>query len=125
MLDSPLFKKLAEKDPIKLGLSVIIGFHLYRLRGPMLLLKRSPTFEFGINVPIYTLTSYIVICSLQVIFIKVRDEIAVRHIEKLERTKSIEENDKYFDEVKSQIDKLNKYEYSVVMYLLKKISVHI
>ena len=28
MLDSPLFKKLAEKDPIKLGLSVIIVFFI-------------------------------------------------------------------------------------------------
>lgn len=64
MLDSPLFKKLAEKDPIKRGLSVIIGFHLYRLRGPMLLLKRSPTFEFGIKA-IYTdfIYSYLSVTS--------------------------------------------------------------
>lgn len=120
MLDSPLFKKLAEKDPIKLGLSVIIGYCLYCFRGPTLLLKRSFTFEIIFNMAVYILTPYFVLCMLQIIFIEVRDKIAVRHIEKLERTKSIEENDKYFDEVKSQIDKLNKYEYSVVMYLLKK-----
>ena len=84
------------------------------------MLKRSFTFEIIFNMAVYILISYFVLCMLQIIFIEVRDKIAVRHIEKLERIKSIEENDKYFDEVKSQIDKLNKYEYSVVMYLLKK-----
>lgn len=120
MLDSFLFKKLAEIDPIKLVISVIIGLLLYWLKGPVLLLKKSPTLELSINTTGYILISYLACYLLYKIFIKLRDKIEVQYIKKVEQTKAIEENNKRFDEVKSRIDRLKPFEYSVVMYLLKK-----
>ncbi|MST79309.1 hypothetical protein FYJ61_02175 [Lactobacillus equicursoris] len=120
MLDSSLFKKLAEEGPIKLVVSVIIGLLLYRMKGPMRLLKKSPTLEFSINITVYILIPYLACYLLYIIFIKIRDKIEVQYIKNVEQTKEIEENNKRIDEVKSQIDRLKPFEYSVVMYLLKK-----
>lgn len=42
MLDSPLFKELAEKDPIKLGISVVIVFFAILLARPNAFVKEIP-----------------------------------------------------------------------------------
>lgn len=50
------------------------------------MLKRFLTLEVSVNMAVYILSSYLVISVLQIIFIKVRDEITVRYIKKVERT---------------------------------------